>query len=270
MESRYFEAIRSGDVDTLRRLLSERAELVHATLPAEASRGVAGRSGLHLAVQADRPEVAELLLGAGADMDARDAQGRTALHDSIEDGCQAIERLLLKRGAAVDINAAAILDRIEALEQMLDADSSLANDRSTGLSPLGWAAYGNRVRTAEALLRRGARMDDGELLCAASVGHVEVGRLLLDHGADPNAIHEPAGGSALHAAVTMRYTPDGRRFVRLLLEHGADPHLRTKAGQTALEVAELGAQEQARRRAEGSLDWERPFSEVAELLRSAG
>ena len=73
---------------------------------------------------------------------------------------------------------------------------SCFNDRSTRLSPLGWASFGNQVETARELIERGARMDDGELLCAASVGHVEVGRLLIQHGADPNVVSEEAGGNA--------------------------------------------------------------------------
>ena len=85
---------------------------------------------------------------------------------------------------------------------------SLASSASTG-SPLGWAAFGNQVETATELILRGARMDDGELLCAALVGHVEVGRLLIAHGADPNELFTEAGGNALHAAATCGRKPRG-------------------------------------------------------------
>ena len=42
-------------------------------------------------------------------------------------------------------------------------------------------------------------MDDGELLCASSVGHVEVGRVLIRHGADPT-IPTSQGKTALQVA----------------------------------------------------------------------
>ena len=87
-------------------------------------------------------------------------------------------------------------------------------------------------------------MDDGELLCAASVGHVEVGRLLIENGADPNEIIEKACGNALHAAAAMRYTSDARRFIEMLLAHGADLEAHTSDGRTALQIAEAGKRKQ--------------------------
>ena len=51
-------------------------------------------TGLHAAVQADRPTVAETLLEAGIDIEARNVEGRTALHDAIELGCGPITEML--------------------------------------------------------------------------------------------------------------------------------------------------------------------------------
>jgi ankyrin repeat protein len=262
-QQRFFQAIRRGDACALREIVEATPALLDARCPpVDAPDEPASCTGLHVAARAGRLEAARVLIDAGIDLETRTEQGRAALHDAIECGEDAICELLIESGAEVDVCAAAILGRVERLHELLERDPALANDRSTGLSPLGWAAYGNRVDSATLLLDRGARMDDGELLCAASVGHVEVGRLLLDRGADPNAIDRGAGGSALHAAVAMRYTHDGRAFVRMLLDHGADPALRSARGETAAEIAERRAREPAT--ADG-----KPFAEIAEMLRAA-
>ena len=215
-------------------------------------------------------ETVREILDAGFDINARNAEGRTALHDSIEHGADAVTSLLLDRGAEVDICAAAILGELDRVQELLDADPELANDRTTGLSPLGWASFGNQCGTAALLIDRGARMDDHELICAASVSHVEVGRLLIERGADPNALCGNAGGGPLHAAVAMRYTCDSSEFIKMLLEHGADVGLRTPTGFTARDLAEMGAKRQAGLGDEAKRQtFPRECAKVAAILKAA-
>jgi len=264
----YFDSVRRGDAGRLRELLdAEPALLAARTSPERWPEWPDGCSGLHVAVHADRADTAKVLIEAGVDLEARTGQGRTALHESIELGRGEITRLLRAAGAEVDVCSAAILGDLERLLALLDADPGLANDRSTQLSPLGWAAYGNQLRSAEELLARGARMDDGELLCAASVGHVAVGRLLLERGADPDAIDSRAGGNALHAAVSMKYTNDSRPFVAMLIERGVDLAVRTASGLTAVELARRLAERQHASRV--ATTERKTYSEVAEMLQDA-
>jgi len=54
---------------------------------------------------------------------------------------------------------------------------------------------------------------------AAERGHLDVVKLLLEHGADPN-VQDDEGETPLHHAAAWRDNVD---IVRLLLEHGADP-----------------------------------------------
>ena len=110
-------------------------------------------------------------------------------------------------------------------------------------------------------------MDDGELLCAASVGHVEVGRLLIENGADPTRIVASACGSALHAAAAMRYTSDSRPFIEMLLEHGADLEARAPDGRTALQVAEAHACKQDETPAREPTLQSKNYAGVIALLR---
>jgi ankyrin repeat protein len=264
----FFQAIESGDLERLQSLLADSPFLVGSVVPAdEGSDGTAGGTGLHVAIQTGNAQVVRLLIRSGVDLEALNAYGRTALHDSIEFGAHEIEKFLLEAGAEIDICAAAIRGMIQRVRQLLDEDPELVNERSTNLSPLSWASFGNQVDVARELIARGARMDDGELLCAASVGHVEVGRLLLEHGADLNEIDHNAGCTALHAAAGMRYTHDSSAFVSMLLAAGADPSIPTRDGRTALQIAEEGAER-------GFKKWdecgEKNFSGVAALLRNVG
>jgi ankyrin repeat protein len=268
---RYFAAIREGQVDALRELVTREPALLGATTgPDYAPERPLGCTGLHVAVHADRPDAAEVLLEAGADVEARTTEGRTPLHDSIELGRVEITRKLLERGAVIDVCSAAILGRVERLRELIDADPELVNDRSTQLSPLGWASFGNQVETARMLIERGARIDDGELLCAASVGHVEVGSLLIAHGADPEEVLEDAGGNALHAAAAMKYTFDSTRFIQLLIDRGVDVNARTRDGRTALAIAENRERKQREELADAPETDRRNFAGVIDLLRRHG
>lgn len=259
---RYFDLIKRGDAEGLRRLVAENPGLLEIrTNPSYAPDRPLQCTGLHLAVHAGQTEAARVLIEAGIDIEARTTEGRKALHDSIEFGRHELQEMLLESGARVDICVAAILGRLDRVRELLDQDPQLANDRSTELSPLGWAAFGNQVKTAAELLDRGARMDDGELLCAASVGHVDVGRLLIERGADPATVDANAGCNALHAAAFMKYSHDSRLFIAMLLERGVDVAIRTSRGQTAAQIAEARAQQP---------NEERPFKEIAAMLREAG
>jgi hypothetical protein len=59
---------------------------------------------------------------------------------------------------------------------------------------------------------------------AAAMGHVEVVRTLLKHGADPNAMYREDYGTALTAACET-LAPHSAEVVKLLLDAGADPGL---------------------------------------------
>jgi ankyrin repeat protein len=70
---------------------------------------------------------------------------------------------------------------------------------------------------------------------AAGAGHLEVVKLLLERGANPNAPEPgiaPTGG-ALHAAISGKHY----EIVKLLLEHGADPNAEVESSGNCLSMA---------------------------------
>ena len=67
---------------------------------------------------------------------------------------------------------------------------------------------------------------------ACASGSLEIARLLLDHGADPN-LHQAGGYVPLHNAAQKGLV----ELIELLLVHGADPNLRAASGQTSLGFA---------------------------------
>jgi ankyrin repeat protein len=232
------EAVITGDLPALRALLREDPELVrarstrrhHATLLHYL--GANGVEGHRQRTPPNAPEVARLLLDAGAEVDA--------LADMYEQRCTTLSMLVSSSPPA----EAGL--QVGLTELLLDRGAALDGPGSKWRSALATAlAFGFRD-VAEALVRRGARVDDlgvaaglgrledatrllpdadgvtrhAALALAAQHGHAEVVRLLLDAGEDPDR-YNPEGHHAhstpLHQAAWGGHLP----VVRLLVERGA-------------------------------------------------
>ena len=111
----------------------------------------------------------------------------------------------LAAGKELDVFEASALGRTERVRELLDEDPARVNAfGDDGFHPLGLASF---------------------------FGHVDAARLLLERGADVNALarNEHIQTAAIHAAAAVGDTgsDESTRYelVKLVLEHGADPNL---------------------------------------------
>ena len=226
-------------------------------------------TALHYASQHGKLEVVRLLLDHGAEVNSETDIKEKPLHQvsygkyrSHDNGVR-VAQLLLERGADVNtrrndhwtpLHTASYFGIVEIVRLLLDhgADPGANAEGDMGEKPLHQVSYGkyrsqeDGVRVAELLLDRGAdintRRDDHwtPLHVASYLGNVEIVRLLLDHGADPEANAEgDMGSKPLHQVSCGKYRSqeDGVRVAQLLLERGANVNTRRDDHQTPLHAA---------------------------------
>jgi ankyrin repeat protein len=145
------DAVNRGDVEGARRLLENEPwvrQNINAPLFAFDSHAIAHTG--------NNPTMVDLLLQHGADLNLKSAwwAGGWGVLDMAD---PATAELLISRGAVVDVFAAAHLDRLDRLTQLLDADPDLVHAKGgDGCRPLHFA----RSKAAiDLLLDRGAQID---------------------------------------------------------------------------------------------------------------
>ncbi len=249
------EAVRRGDIPTMRQILNAHPQLVNASAsvnPDMRPHDTVTMHLIHLAIAEGGAEALRLLIERGADLNARNREGRLPLHDCFEYGHDDWAKMLVEAGAVPDVCAASAYGMHDRLRHILAENPALANDLSTGESPLGWSVYGAQPESAKILFEHGAIADrtpfDGfAWRPAAMVASTAVTPVLLAHGADPDW-RDGEGNTAMHRAIRSRIVPDPAKFLRILLDAGADPNLLNHEGRTPLEEAQ--ALQQAGKNAE--------------------
>jgi len=230
-----FCACAAGELETVQRLVDHNPSLVRSHFEY--------RTPLYFAVRENHMAVARFLIDRGArpfyngddlvemsrirghaDMEALLESHRSRTQPVLS-GVQLLMRAFRNRamstvsrltqeflvpGSSCDIWTAAFVGNVERVRELLDSDPSLVN-------------------------RMGEDRSGSPLVLAAGRGHLEVARLLLERGADPNLPEEGNAphGRALYSAVY------GRHFdiARLLLEHGADPNQEVESSADAPSIA---------------------------------
>jgi ankyrin repeat protein len=190
----------------------------------------------------DNAEVAALLLDSGAEING--AGGWTPLEEALYWNSRRMIDLLLQRGAAIqNLRTAAGLGRTDLIEGFFNVDGSLKPEAGRIDWPWGSLDVIRNSRLDEAIKQQlTARFSswtndrqsilDNAFVYACMHGHTDAARLLLDKGANVNAI--PGGfdysGTGLHYAALNGHP----HMVDFLIECGADPSIKDKkVGLTA-------------------------------------
>lgn len=175
-----------------------------------------GKTGLHWAAETDQVETAQMLLDAGADIEAKTSWGATPLDWAATMGSVGVADLLLARGASgFTLVVAAGLGKFEHVKSIVASGVDLTTDRRRGApeSPNeDWPAD-------SAHILRDVLSD--AMYAAARNGHTRVVEYLLDHGAAIDA-KGVFGATALHWAAINGH----RNVVELLVTRGASLDIR--------------------------------------------
>ncbi len=200
MSAEFFNAIKAGNADEVRRLISLDPSLIHAKEN--------GLSPILVAAYHREPEIAAFI----AD--------KTVVLNIFE--------------------AAAIGRTNQVMMQLARDPMLVNTTADDGFQPLGLACFFGHLETAEYLIKAGAQINSpsknglqaAPIQSAAAAGHFEIVLLLLRHGADPN-IREQGGYTPLHAAAQNGDID----LLRALIVHGADQEAKSNDGKTALDLA---------------------------------
>jgi ankyrin repeat protein len=218
-----------------------------------------------------RPAIAAMLLEYGADCNINDAAAigdttrvldilkkdasqlnniqvdNTPLDMALIFAREDIVKLLVERGAEYTVFGAAATGDHERLKSLLDKDPSQTMRRSRGLTPLVIAVRQGSIDAVEALLQADSPLEEISPDTNATVLHEAVmiknatlAFLLLEHGANVDAVDYPNNLTPLMMAVASKQTD----MVKLFLDFGANTNYTSEKKLTPLILAEKTGHEE--------------------------
>jgi ankyrin repeat protein len=233
-------------------------DLIRALLKAGAHAGSAnadGETALHLVARSSNLEAAKLLIKAGAKVDAREAFGeQTPLMWASARRQPQMMELLISRGADVNAHGA-----VRDYQRVATSESRAKSMDRGGLTPLMYAAKENCRECVEVLLKHKVDVNkpDPSRVVPVSIamlnGNWDIAQRLIEAGADVNQ-WDWFGRSPLHVAIAnmgsagSRNPLDsdapnkatGRDVINLLVERGANPNQQLYFGATFGASADRG------------------------------
>ena len=214
------------------------------------TQGPGGRTALHLAVAASRPDTLKVLLEKAADPNLRDAEGASPLDDAVWRGSVEEVALLLEHGAylnepdagtgATPVNEAAFRGNVQVLQFLLQFNPDFETPDKRGFTPLDNAIRMSKEDAALLLLAAEPKEHltapflDKTINAAISKNQARLVDALLRDGVSVNSTL-PSGTTLLGAAAFA----GAADVVRILLAADADPNLSDSDGATPLWNASL-------------------------------
>jgi len=211
-------AIRAGDILRVRQLLEDDPRLANA-------RSDTGEPALLLAIYHRQREAADLLVGAGAEIDIFTAAAGgylDHLRDKVAHDSAAVNAF--GHDGWTPLHLAAFFGQTAAARQLLDcrADLTAISRNETGNTPLHAAVAARQAALAELLLGHGANVNASSgggwrpLHLAADNGDLQSIELLLSKGAEVNPLSSDG-----KTPLSMARAKDRQEAVELLRRHGA-------------------------------------------------
>ncbi|KAF4219679.1 hypothetical protein CNMCM5878_002738 [Aspergillus fumigatiaffinis] len=246
-------AAASGSLDCVRFLLREGADVNSCP--------VHGMTPLHYAAKSPNArEIIEVLVQAGAQVDAAASNGESALFGAVKSDDKDAVAVLLRSGASVTLrnqynetilHTAAYSSSLSLLQTLVDAGADMTARSTSNSTILHRAAEAGRVEMVAWILQHThLPADDANsygwtpLHFAAAKNHLSTVKFLVEEcGADISALPSfPRNASALHLAThcfgedpipranCTRPVADNTSLISYLLAHGADVWARADDG----------------------------------------
>jgi ankyrin repeat protein len=190
-----WSAIALDRADDVRAFVAREPSLLQARM----SRSEHYRTALHHAAAKNRPKIVRLLLDLGADPHATDATGATPLTTAASEKTDpAVAAMLQQAGVKLDFIAALNLERYDLAEAMLSDDPSRIGPQGRDTIALHLSAEKKNEAAVRWLIAHGVDVNAKRTLwdcnytalhVTAANGAVDIARMLLDAGGDPE-IHD--------------------------------------------------------------------------------
>ena len=242
-----------GNAEVTKLLISEGANI-------EIKGTIFKSSPLLFACQNGRTKIVETLLENGADINAKSSNGTRAIHFAAQSGKTEIVKILLQKG--LDINCknddgetplyyamyvryfplgCKATHALKMTKFLIKSGAKIDEATVSKETPLTHAITKANVGVVKLLISYGANVnrirdsDSTPLHYAARCYHrkTEIIKILIDNGADVNALYKNLKISALHYVAASCSS----KAVKLLLESGADPEMRNVLGLTPFDIA---------------------------------
>ncbi|XP_030053732.1 protein phosphatase 1 regulatory subunit 12C isoform X1 [Microcaecilia unicolor] len=236
--AQFLAACAGGDLSEARTMLQAAGENDRVVDSTNAD----GISALHQACIDENLEVVEFLVDHGANVNQADNEGWTPLHVAASCSYLEIAEYLLKHGANIaavncdgdvplDISEDDCMENLlqeEIAKQGIDVTAAKREEEEAMLQDARQWLNAGRIEEV-----RHPRTGAGALHVAAAKGYIEIMRLLLQAGYDPNS-RDKDGWTPLHAAAHWGV----EEACRILVENLCDMTALSNAGQRPCDVAD--------------------------------